>query len=880
MRVRSIELANYRCFEAAEVALEPGVTVIYGPNGAGKTTLFEAILFALYGSRGLADATLEDVVTRGAEEATVELTFDHGGTTYRLEREVAVHESRASTRRCVLSGDGGEPVEGARPVRERVRELLRMDAEAFVNSAYVKQGEIDRFLHASPAERQSMVDELLRLGVLEDYRDRADEARLAVRSLARERAERLEELDAQLSPLRERDPYDRLNELESERAQLRERLEEALERRDELRDERDDIVEELETLADRRREREELLADRSDVIDAIEAIEDDRTEVRERRLSRREERAAVADELVEALDGLELPEASELEAAREDLNDERERLEDEHESVRSTIEEARTRQAEAAERIDALEAQREERREELEAVAERIETDAEALAAREDERDDLEEELAALGADIEGWPLDAEGIEGRIEALESDLDELEADRRDRRERIAALEDHIERAESLAAAERCPTCGQPVDEAPHVERLEEDRAELESLASAVEARTDDIEAVEARLERLRTAAAHRNRLSNLEARIEERAAALAERHERRDDLEDRLGSIAADLEAASDRHEAATEAVAEARERLGELNAERERLRDREAAVDEAVALADRLAELDAERERLEERAEHLEALLDARHDRLDDIEDRLDDLADAVDDDRVASLEERRSALRSTLEELSAEVESLRSRRDELNEAIGSARTDREQLESLEERREAVVHERETLDALREEAGDLGALYQGVRAELRERNVAALERYLNETFELLYRNEAYDRIDLDPDYAITVYQHDGTGLDPDDLSGGERALFNLSLRWAIYRLLATGAEGTDPMPPLMLDEPTVFLDDGHVRRLLRLLETVRELGVEQALVVSHHETLLDAADQRLSVEKHPATNRSSVHAEVVAPGPP
>jgi ATPase involved in DNA repair len=94
-------------------------------------------------------------------------------------------------------------------------------------------------------------------------------------------------------------------------------------------------------------------------------------------------------------------------------------------------------------------------------------------------------------------------------------------------------------------------------------------------------------------------------------------------------------------------------------------------------------------------------------------------------------------------------------------------------------------------------------------------------------------------------------------------------------VFNLSLRCAIYRLLAEGIEGTAPMPPLILDEPTVFLDDSHVSQLLELIDAMRELGVEQILVVSHDDELVAAADTLLQVRKDPTTNRSTV--ETAAP---
>jgi len=187
-----------------------------------------------------------------------------------------------------------------------------------------------------------------------------------------------------------------------------------------------------------------------------------------------------------------------------------------------------------------------------------------------------------------------------------------------------------------------------------------------------------------------------------------------------------------------------------------------------------------------------------------------------------------------------------------------------------EALAELREEREALAETVAALDSLHEETSELEAMYGDLRAELRQRNVQELERTLNETFELVYGNDAYSHIELDGEYALTVYQKDGEALDPEQLSGGERALFNLSLRCAIYRLLAEGIEGATPTPPLILDEPTVFLDAGHVSRLVTLVEEMRGFGVAQIVIVSHDDELVGAADELVTVEKNPRTNRSTV----------
>ena len=50
MRVERIQLRDFRNYEAAEVRLADGLTVVTGANGAGKTNLLEAVYFGCTGA--------------------------------------------------------------------------------------------------------------------------------------------------------------------------------------------------------------------------------------------------------------------------------------------------------------------------------------------------------------------------------------------------------------------------------------------------------------------------------------------------------------------------------------------------------------------------------------------------------------------------------------------------------------------------------------------------------------------------------------------------------------------------------------------------------------------------------------------------------------
>ena len=882
MRFERLQLRNFKPYADAELNLRDGVTVIHGLNGSGKSSLLEACFFALYGARAL-DDTLEEVVTTGADEAEVTLGFVHDGAAYEITRELRRSGDRISTTTCTLDGPD-VAVDGARDVRAFVTDRLRMDAEAFVNCAYVRQGEVNKLINATPSQRQDTIDDLLQLGKLEEYRDRAGQARLGVEDVLNRKRELLSDRESRIEAKEEAGLHERLNALETELAEVDDDIERFEENRDRAEETLADAEEVLSTYEERKAE----LAELDDDIEELEATIKDDESTREELKTELVETGDRVDELqsevAAVLDDTDLDATGAADLDADAIDARRDALDADEASIREDLQDARKRRtmlsnqaANLEERADELDSRAEEARQR----ADEAESAADAADDRAtDHADDLariDDEIESLRGEFDDAPVAPGEAAAYRESVQADLDDAKEAVTEARAELQSARKRLEEAEELRAEGRCPECGQPVEGSPHVAAIDDHEERVEELAAEVreaDERREDLADRLATAESLADAESQVGSLQEKRSLVEERIADAEEAANEHRTKAESLRADAAEYEAEAEEKRTAaetqSEAAAEAAERVASLEASLE-------SVAEAADRLDRVADLHAEIEaaesridRLRERRTEIAERNDERRAFLAEKRERRTELADAIDESRIEAAEANRSEAESYLERVAEKLAELRRRRDEIQTEIGGVKGELSNLEDLREDRAEVADRVADLESLHAEVATLETTYTDLRAELRKRNVETLERMLNETFELVYGNDAYARIRLDDEYELTVFQKDGTALEPGQLSGGERALFNLSLRCAIYRLLAEGIEGSAPMPPLILDEPTVFLDSGHVSRLVDLVEEMRTLGVAQILIVSHDDERVAAADDLVTVEKDPTTNRSSV----------
>ena len=188
--ITAIGLTNFKTHESTSLTFGAGTNVIVGVMGSGKSSVMEALCLGLFGTFPALKShklSLSDVIRGFKQEsrpdsASVRVDFEVEGESYSVTRQISTGSSEAFLRKAGVLLEGPQP----QRVTERVCELLEMDYDTFVRTAYSEQNRIDHFLTVGKGDRKRQLDELLGLERLETARQSLSTAanRLAVESNA------------------------------------------------------------------------------------------------------------------------------------------------------------------------------------------------------------------------------------------------------------------------------------------------------------------------------------------------------------------------------------------------------------------------------------------------------------------------------------------------------------------------------------------------------------------------------------------------------------------------------------------------------------------------------------------------------------------------
>ena len=842
-----LTVRNFMCYRDDVPPLDlDGIHVacLCGDNGHGKSALLDAMTWALWGQARA--RTQEELVHQGRSDMAVELDFKAREQTYRVSRKYS-RTARGSQSTLlelqVLTDDGIRPITGntVRDTEARIRDLLHMDYDTFVNTAFLLQGRADEFTRSAPARRKQCLAEVLDLAWYQRIEERA-------RERSRHASGRLREIEGAVAHMRSQIDgrpalRERLAEIEATLARLGPEVQTQRSWVESLRD----GVEgqrrrhgELDSLEQRLRsgrvELEELdrdIGERRRRIERYEVVQERRAEIAERanrieavraETTRLDEAAARAHALAQ--------EKTRLQGA---MAVQRERLSAELSQVERSISADLEPRAAALPQLE------------------------ETLRAARTEQDSLREPEVALARLRD----EAQDLAARFQFLKQRSDQLVAEMEETRRKF----DMLDRGEPV-----CPLCKQPLGDEGQEHLALEYRTQGQQAKQQYQQDQDEANRVDVeRSRKLAAVAAAESELDRQTRELQARIAA-AER-----DVEYSMNAASALTEMLSRRAGLTARLDAgdfahDERRRLGEVEREaaavdydgerHQRLRAEMSALEPYVELSRRLAEADDALPRERDSLDRVLGIRDRRQAELAEDERRRDELA--------ADLKSL-PALEAQLSEAQARLAALERQQQEAVGQQGAVQGELGRLDALERDLKSQERERNTLEESKSIYDELAGAFgrNGIQALIIETAIPELQNDANEllgrltdgrmTLKLELREGRRDRLTGTPSEELDIRIGDEVGTRAYEMfSGGEAFRINFALRIALSRLLAQRSGA--PLPILFIDEGFGSQDASGQERLREAIQSIQS-DFQKIIVITHLEGIKDSFPTRIEVTK-------------------
>ncbi len=850
LRLKLENFLSYR--DAVELDLQ-GVEVacLCGDNGHGKTALLDAMTWALWGGArgrvygGPGGGSPDELVHQGRPEMSVELDFLVEDARYRVVRK---HQAGTPRRSGTSHWDlqvwtGSEYltlVEGAgvRDTAERIERLLRMDYETFVRSAFLLQGQADRFTASRPAERKETLAEILGLSLYESLERRAREA-------ARDGAGRIARIQGEQENLA--CELDREAEYREALAAAQAALEELTPHVSALAARRAVLQEERHRLESQREEAQRLDGALRGALQQVQALEVQAQEARRRvevyrsTLARRPEIETGASEresVLQRLEALEVDQASHAELVQQ------------RQGLQHRIAQEQTR----------LEAG-------LRHLQQRVQAD---LLPRSQRLPQVEAELEASGqrfAQLQAREAAVREERQRLQGMAEETQRLEVENATRRAEMDELRKKLDMLTASDAA--CPLCEAPLgpDRRAHLQDEIEAHGKAHAELYRTNRRTVD-GLVRQRDELQRTLEREEATLAQESGRLQAQRGHLERELEECRLADGRLAAAmreAQEFDAVLQAQGFAQEqrrALADVEARLAALGYDAAQHRDVRARAGQLEAYRDLAQRLQEASERLpqeEKAALEMEGLLEARRRDARQARERIDAIGVALE--RLPALEQESAGVEA--EHLRLETQAGQLRRDVDVHTLRLEDVDRarQRLKELEAQAAVAVQERGAYEVLVDAFGR-----NGVPARLIEAALPDLESEANEILARLSDGRLSLFLETqrttargDVRETLDIRIHDGVGTRSYELfSGGEAFRINFALRIALAKLLATRAGA--PLRTLFLDEGFGTQDAQGRQHLLDAIRAVQR-DFDLILVITHIDELKEAFPVRIEVTR-------------------
>ena len=206
MHLTSLTLRGFKSFASSTTfEFAPGINAVVGPNGSGKSNIMDALAWVMgeQGAKTLRGGSMQDVIfagsgTSGAENggksqlgrAQVVLRLDN------TDSALSIPADTVEISRTMFRAGGSEYEINGSPARlSDVHDILAEAGMGREMHVLIGQGQLDKILHASAAERREIMEEAA--GILK-YRRRQDKTARKLEAMSANLT-RLNDLAAELS---------------------------------------------------------------------------------------------------------------------------------------------------------------------------------------------------------------------------------------------------------------------------------------------------------------------------------------------------------------------------------------------------------------------------------------------------------------------------------------------------------------------------------------------------------------------------------------------------------------------------------------------------------------------------------------------------------
>jgi len=225
--IEELTLRGFKSYPAARtetVAFTRGVNKVSGRNAAGKTTLLEAVLFGLYGD--VPGVNKQDLVPLGGSglNVTIRLRSPLTGQKAVIRREGSLAKDGGfRTSKSVMTVEGEDHAYSReRDIQSRLRELLGIGRNTFLNVVYAQQKEFIDILNPNRTRMDAILGLTAPAEVREQFREvkriLGERGRISEKGTFQERIRNAEESIAE--------GESQLEEARSRKAELEKGLEE------------------------------------------------------------------------------------------------------------------------------------------------------------------------------------------------------------------------------------------------------------------------------------------------------------------------------------------------------------------------------------------------------------------------------------------------------------------------------------------------------------------------------------------------------------------------------------------------------------------------------------------------------------------------------